>query len=60
MLPYLNFNELITADLMTEINADKTKMILKDLVQFTQNNVEKYNRLYFEKKMRKKKINRRK
>ena len=50
MLPYLNFNELITADLMTEINADKTKMILKDLVQFTQNNVEKYNRLYFEKK----------
>ena len=56
MLPYLNFNELITADLMTEINADKTKMILKDLVQFTQNNVEKYNRLYFEKKMRKKKL----
>ena len=56
MLPYLNFNELITADLMTEINADKTKMILKDLVQFTQNNVEKYNRIYFEKKMRKKKL----
>ena len=56
MLPYLNFNELITADLMTEINADKTKMILKDLVQFTENNVEKYNRIYFEKKMRKKKL----
>ena len=54
MLPYTNFNELISADLMTELNADKTKAIIKSLVKFTRNNIEKYNRIYFEKKMRKK------
>ena len=56
MLPYLNFNELISADLMTELNEDKSKAVLKALVEFTTINVEKYNRIYFEKKMRKKKL----
>ena len=50
MLPYLNFNELISADLMTELNEDKSKAVLKALVEFTTINVEKYNRIYFEKK----------
>ena len=56
MLPYTNFNELITADLMTELNAGKSKAVLKALVKFTTVNIEKYNRIYFEKKMRKKKL----
>ena len=56
MLPYTNFNELITADLMTELNDGKSKAVLKALVKFSVNNIEKYNRIYFEKKMRKKKL----
>ena len=56
MLPYINFNELISADLMTEINESKSKTVLKALVKFTQNNIEKYNRIYFDKKMRKKQL----
>ena len=56
MLPYTNFNELISADLMTEINAGKSKTVLKALVKFTLKNIEKYNRIYFEKKMRKIKL----
>ena len=56
MLPYTNFNELISADLMTELNEGKSKAVLKALVKFTVTNVEKYNIIYFEKKMRKKKL----
>ena len=56
LLPYTNFNELITADLMTGLNASKSKAILKALVKFTTTNIEKYNRIYFENKMRKKKL----
>ena len=56
MLPYVNFNELISADLMTELNSDKTKAILKALIKFTKINIEKYNRIYFEKKMKKKQM----
>ena len=56
MLPYVNFNELISADLMTELNSDKTKAILKALIKFTKINIEKYNRIYFEKKMKKRQM----
>ena len=56
MLPYANFNELISADLMTELNEGKSKAVLRALVKFTQKNIEKYNRIYFDKKMRKKKL----
>ena len=56
MLPYTNFNELFSADLMTEINKDKCKIIIKNLVKFTIENVEKYNRIYFEKKMKKRQL----
>ena len=56
MLPYTNFNELISADLMTELNEGKTKVILKALVKFTKNNIEKYNRICFDKKMKKIKL----
>ena len=56
MLPYTNFNELISADLMTELNEGKTKVILKALVKFTKDNVEKYNRIYFDKKMKKRRL----
>ena len=56
ILPYNNFNELFSADLMTELNKDKSRIILKDLVKYTNNNIEKYNRIYFEKKMKKKQL----
>ena len=56
MIPYTNFNELFSADLMTEINKDKCKIIIKNLVKFTIENVEKYNRIYFEKKMKKRQL----
>ena len=35
MLPYANFNELISADLMTELNEGKSKAVLRALVKFT-------------------------
>jgi hypothetical protein len=56
ILPYNNFNELFSADLMTELNKDKSKVILKSLVKFTNQNIEKYNRIYFEKKMKKRQL----
>ena len=56
ILPYNNINELFSADLMTELNKDKSKIVIKDLVKFTNNNIEKYNRIYFEKKMKKKQL----
>ena len=56
ILPYNNFNELFSADLMTELNKDKSKIILKNLVKFTNQNIEKYNRIYFEKKMKKRQL----
>jgi len=42
--------------LMTELNKDKSKIILKNLVKFTNQNIEKYNRIYFEKKMKKRQL----
>ena len=56
ILPYNNINELFSADLMTELNKDKSKIVIKDLVKFTNQNIEKYNRIYFEKKMKKKQL----
>ena len=56
ILPYNNFNELFSADLMTELNKDKSKQILKELVKYTNQNVEKYNKIYFEKKMKKRQL----
>ena len=56
ILPYNNFNEIFSADLMTELNKDKSKIILKNLVKFTNQNIEKYNRIYFEKKMKKRQL----
>ena len=53
LLPYTNFNELLSADLMTELNENKTESILKALVNFTRTNIENYNKLYYEKKMKK-------
>jgi hypothetical protein len=56
ILPYNNINELFSADLMTELNKDKSKIVIKDLVKFTNQNIEKYNRIYFEKKMKKRQL----
>ena len=56
ILPYNNFNELLSADLMTELNKDKSKIIIKNLVKYTNKKIEKYNRIYFEKKMKKRQL----
>ena len=55
ILPYVNFNELITADLMTGFNEEKSNTMINALVQFTQKNIEKYNTIFYENKMKKKK-----
>ena len=39
ILPYNNINELFSADLMTELNKDKSKIVIKDLVKFTNNHI---------------------
>ena len=56
LLPYENFNELITADLMTKFNKEKYITMINALVKFTRNNIEKYNTLFYENKIKKKKL----
>ena len=56
LLPYENFNELITADLMTKFNEEKYNTMINALVKFTKKNIEKYNKIFYENKMKKKKI----
>ena len=55
-LPYENFNELITADLMSKFNEEKYITMINALVQFTEKNIEKYNTIFYENKMKKKKM----
>ena len=47
LLPYENFNELITADLMTTFNEEKYVTMINALVQFTRKNIEKYNTIFY-------------
>ena len=56
LLPYENFNELITADLMSGFNKEKYITMVNALVQFTRKNIEKYNTIFYENKMKKKKM----
>ena len=56
LLPYEKFNELLSADLMIDFKKEKSISIIKSLVQFTNNNIEKYNTIFYENKMKKKKI----
>ena len=55
-LPYENFNELITADLMSKFNEEKYITMINALVQFTKKNIEKYNTIFYENKMKKKRM----
>ena len=56
LIPYTNSKEVISAELMIELNREKRKMVLKSLEKFTLKNIEKYNRIYYDEKMRKKKL----
>ena len=56
LIPYTNSKEVISADLLIELNKEKRKMVLKSLEKFTLENIEKYNRIYYDEKMRKKKL----
>ena len=53
ILPYENFNELLTADLISEMNEDKIESMLNALVEFTYNNTKKYNTILYNKKLAK-------
>ena len=56
LVPYDNFNDLATADLVSGVNEDKYNKLIKELVQFTKKNVVKYNEKFYENKMKKKKL----
>ena len=56
LIPYTNSKEVISADLMMEINKKKRDMVLRSLERFTLKNIQKYNKLYYEEKMRAKKL----
>ena len=55
LLPYENFNELITANFMSDFNKEKYNTMLNALTKFTKKNIEKYNTIFYENKMKKKK-----
>ena len=56
LLPYENFNELVTADLMTRLYKEKYNTMVNALTQFTRKNIDKYNTLFYENKLKKKKL----
>ena len=56
LLPYENFNELMTADLMSGFNKDKNTSIINELTKYTKKNIEKYNQIFYENKIKKKKL----
>ena len=56
LIPYTNSKEVISADLMMEINQNKRNMVFRSLEKFTLKNIQKYNKLYYEEKMRAKKL----
>jgi len=56
ILPFRQYSELITADLMTQLNYEKTQSIIQQLIQYTKENIFKYNLLFYEKKMKEIKI----
>ena len=56
MIPYTNSKEVLSADLIIELNKEKRRKVLRSLEQFTLKNVSKYNKIYFDEKIRKKKL----
>jgi len=56
LIPYTNSKEVISAELMMEINQKKRNMVFRSLERFTLKNIQKYNKLYYEEKMRAKKL----
>ena len=56
LIPYVNSKEVISADLMMEINQKRRNMVFRSLENFTLKNIQKYNKLYYEEKMRAKKL----
>ena len=56
LIPYTNSKEVISADLMMEINQNKRNMVFRSLEKFTLKNIQKYNKLYYEEKKRAKKL----
>ena len=56
ILPFRQYSELITADLMTQLNYEKTQNIIQQLTQYIKENIYKYNLIFYEKKMKEIKI----
>ena len=47
-----NFNELITADLMTSSSRKKSEYYIKDICEFTKNKITEYNHIFYERKIK--------
>ena len=52
IIPFRQYSELITADLMTQLNYEKTQIIIQQLTQYIKENIYKYNLIFYEKKMK--------
>ena len=53
-IKYKKFNEILTADLL--INDDLNLFIIKELIQFIYKNIYKYNRIFYDKKVKEREI----
>ena len=47
-----NFNELITADLMTSSMKNKSELIIKDICDYIKEKLSEYNSMFYERKMK--------
>ena len=52
IIPFRQYSELITADLMTQLNYEKTQIIIQQLTQYIKENIYNYNLIFYEKKMK--------
>ena len=55
ILPCKQYSELITADLMTDYNYQRTQNLLQLLSQYSKDNIQKYNLIFYKKKTKSKK-----
>ena len=52
ILPCKQYSELITADLMTDYNYQRTQNLIQLLTQYSKDNIQKYNLIFYKKKIK--------
>ena len=52
ILPFNNYHELINDDFIINFNKEKNHIIIKYLTKYVKENIQKYNELFYRKKMR--------